>query len=155
MKDDPLDALDRRILNEVQRDAKQTMHVLAERVASSPATCHRRLSRLEAAGFVAQTVALVEPARSREPITAILGLTLSDQAKPRQDLVKDFLREQPAVRLAWMTTGEFDYIVVCAFPDVPALGRFVDTVISSDERFQRYTTFLSIEDLKFETLRRF
>lgn len=155
MKDDRLDALDRRILNEVQRDAKQTMHELAARVASTAATCHRRIKRLEDAGVAARTVTLAEPAQSNEPVTVVLGLTLSDQAKPRQDLVKDFLKAQIEIRMAWMTTGDFDYVVVCAFPDVSALGRFIDTIISRDERVQRFRTFISIEDIKFETLRRF
>ena len=43
---DPLDALDLRLLDLLQRDASLTNHELARRAHVSPATCLRRVKRL-------------------------------------------------------------------------------------------------------------
>ncbi|MBV8743194.1 MAG: winged helix-turn-helix transcriptional regulator, partial [Sinobacteraceae bacterium] len=48
-----LDRLDRRILDELQSDARIANQELAKRVGLSPAPCWRRLRRLEQEGFIA------------------------------------------------------------------------------------------------------
>ncbi|HEY2037307.1 MAG TPA: winged helix-turn-helix transcriptional regulator, partial [Steroidobacteraceae bacterium] len=48
----PLDRLDRRILDELQGDARISNQELAHRVGLSPAPCWRRLRRLEEEGFI-------------------------------------------------------------------------------------------------------
>jgi Lrp/AsnC family leucine-responsive transcriptional regulator len=47
-----LDRLDRRILEELQLDARISNQELAKRVGLSPAPCWRRLRRLEDSGFI-------------------------------------------------------------------------------------------------------
>jgi DNA-binding Lrp family transcriptional regulator len=155
VKENSLDRLDRRILNEVQRNAAQTMHEIAAKVSSTSATCHRRLKRLTEAGFITRTVAIADAARSNEPVTVVLGLVLADQARSHQNTLQDFLRNQSEIRTAWMTTGDFDYIIICAFRDVQALAHFIEKVISENESIRRYRSFIAIEDVKNETLRQF
>ena len=48
-----LDRLDRRILDELQADARISNQELAKRVGLSPAPCWRRLQRLERDGLIA------------------------------------------------------------------------------------------------------
>lgn len=110
-----LDDLDRRIVRELQRDASQSMTTLAERVASSPATCHRRYQRLKRAGYIRAVVALVDPALFGEAFTVTIGVKLKDQRVQGQREVRDFVAAHPRVMMAWMTTGEFDYVIVGAF----------------------------------------
>ena len=53
MSNRALDRLDRRILEELQADARISNQELAKRVGLSAAPCWRRLRRLEQAGFIA------------------------------------------------------------------------------------------------------
>ena len=56
-----LDAIDHRILNEVQADGRITNQALAERVGLSPSPCLRRVRALEEAGVIKGYVGLVDP----------------------------------------------------------------------------------------------
>ena len=48
----PVDAIDRKILAELQADGRLTVTDLAERVGLSVSPCHRRLHALERAGAI-------------------------------------------------------------------------------------------------------
>jgi len=58
-----IDAIDRRILRELQRDGALRNDVLAERVGLSPSPTLRRVRSLEEGGYVRSYVALLDPAR--------------------------------------------------------------------------------------------
>ena len=55
-----LDAADRRILRELQRDSSRPIAQLAEMVGLSHAPCWRRVQRLRADGFVVREAALLD-----------------------------------------------------------------------------------------------
>ncbi|MGB5837016.1 MAG: winged helix-turn-helix transcriptional regulator, partial [Albidovulum sp.] len=56
-----LDEIDRRILRALQRDASESIDVLADKVGLSRNACWRRIKMLEAAGTITKRVALVNP----------------------------------------------------------------------------------------------
>src|SRR5207245_3445260 len=56
------DDFDRKILRELQADARITNNELAERIGLSPSPCLRRVRRLEEAGVIRGYTALVDPA---------------------------------------------------------------------------------------------
>ncbi|TIU28689.1 MAG: winged helix-turn-helix transcriptional regulator, partial [Mesorhizobium sp.] len=55
-----LDAIDRRLLAELQRDGTLSVDQLSERVALSRNACWRRVRRLEVDGVITGRVALVD-----------------------------------------------------------------------------------------------
>ena len=57
-----IDAIDQRILSELQADGRITNHDLAGRVGLSPSPCLRRVRQLEEAGVIQRYVGLVDPA---------------------------------------------------------------------------------------------
>ncbi|HEY1393847.1 MAG TPA: Lrp/AsnC family transcriptional regulator, partial [Methylibium sp.] len=54
-----LDALDWRILDQLQQDASLSNQALAERVHVSPATCLRRVKRLVDSGVIEKRIAIL------------------------------------------------------------------------------------------------
>ena len=56
-----IDTSDARILNELQRDAAQSLERLGETVGLSRNACWRRIRALEDAGVITARVALVDP----------------------------------------------------------------------------------------------
>src|SRR5262249_2043920 len=56
-----IDAIDRAILDELQRDGRLSNVDLAQRVHLSPSACLRRVKALEDSGVIAQYVALLNP----------------------------------------------------------------------------------------------
>ena len=56
-----MDAIDRKILAEVQNDASLSVAEIGSRVGLSSTPCWKRLQRLEADGVITGRVALVDP----------------------------------------------------------------------------------------------
>src|SRR4051794_4448120 len=53
----PLDAIDRKILSQLQSDSRTTMHELADKVGLSISPCHRRVKLLEERGVITRYIA--------------------------------------------------------------------------------------------------
>ncbi|MFM2356750.1 MAG: hypothetical protein RLZZ528_2486, partial [Pseudomonadota bacterium] len=69
-----LDATDRRLLTVLQKDGRMTNAELSERVNLSPSACHRRVQRLEAEGFIAGYVALLDARKMGRPTTVFVEI---------------------------------------------------------------------------------
>jgi len=76
-----LDAIDRRIVTELQSNARLSNIELADRVGLSPSPCLRRVRRLEQDGYIDGYRASLRlgPHRSR-----LLGLSRRQDQRPRQ-----------------------------------------------------------------------
>jgi Lrp/AsnC family transcriptional regulator, leucine-responsive regulatory protein len=74
-----LDAIDWRILAELQSDASLSNQALAAKVHVSPATCLRRVRRLTEQGVIERRVALLSPDRLAMTLTAIAEVSLDAQ----------------------------------------------------------------------------
>jgi Lrp/AsnC family leucine-responsive transcriptional regulator len=61
-----VDAIDVRILSELQRDSSRSIAELGEAVGLSSSACHRRQRALEESGTIAGYGARIDPAAERE-----------------------------------------------------------------------------------------
>jgi DNA-binding Lrp family transcriptional regulator len=75
-KKDRMDAKDRQIIRELQKDGRITNQELAERVNLSPSPCLRRLRQLEETGVIAGYTALVDQKAYGLPITVFIRVRL-------------------------------------------------------------------------------
>src|SRR5258708_22663072 len=73
-----LDRVDRRILDELQGDARVSNQELAKRVGLSPAPCWRRLRRLEEEGFIDGYATLLNGPAAGLPILAYTLVSLEN-----------------------------------------------------------------------------
>ena len=73
-----LDRLDRKILSELQADARISNQELAKRVGLSTAPCWRRLRRLEEEGLIARYATLLNGAAVGWPIVAYALVSLEN-----------------------------------------------------------------------------
>src|SRR3954467_13829288 len=80
-----LDAIDRKILKEMQADGRITNVELARRVGISAPPCLRRVRALEEAGFIRGYRALLDQRKLGFELTVFALVHLSSQAEP--DLV--------------------------------------------------------------------
>src|ERR1051325_7683744 len=72
-----VDAIDLRILEILQRDARATQQEIARRVRLSQPSVADRIHKLEARGIIPGYVAKVDPAQLGKDITAFLGVGIS------------------------------------------------------------------------------
>ena len=106
-----LDAIDWKILSELQNDGRITNVELARRVAISAPPCLRRVRALEEAGYIRGYRALLDEKRLGYEVTMFALVHLSSQAEPDLAAFEAFVRGQPLVRECWMLSGEVDFIL--------------------------------------------
>jgi Lrp/AsnC family leucine-responsive transcriptional regulator len=120
-----LDAIDRRILAELQRDGRITNQALAERVGLSPTPCLRRVRLLEEAGVIGGYVAVLDQKTVGLPVSVFISIKLERQREEDLDRFAASVSRWPEVMECYLMTGQRDYLmrVVCA--DLPAFERFL------------------------------
>lgn len=118
-----LDAIDRRILAELQADGRISNQELSERVGLSPSPCLRRLRRLEAEGVIQRYVALVDPGSVGLGVTAFVRVRLDAQDDRHLAVFENAVAEFPEVMECYLMTGEADYQLRVI---VGSLGEFED-----------------------------
>lgn len=74
---EPVDAIDLRILEILQRDARVTQQEIARRVRLSQPSVADRIHKLEARGVILGYVAKVDPSHLGKDITAFIGVGIS------------------------------------------------------------------------------
>jgi DNA-binding Lrp family transcriptional regulator len=120
-----LDAIDWKILKELQDDGRMTNVELARRVGISAPPCLRRVRALEEAGFIKGYRALLDERLLGYDLTVFALVNLSSQAEADLADFVDFVRKQPYVRECWMLSGEIDFILKCVAPDLRSFQAFV------------------------------
>jgi DNA-binding Lrp family transcriptional regulator len=144
---DRLDALDRRILRELQDDGRITNVELARRVGISPPPCLRRLRALEEAGYIKGYRALLDAKLLGYDITVFALVHLSSQADADLRQFEEFVRGQPLVRECWMLSGEIDFILKCVAPDLKTFQSFV-TELTAAPHVRNVKTSLTLRNSK-------
>ncbi len=92
-----LDQFDRRILEELQRDARLTNGDLSERVNLSPSQCSRRRIRLEEDGFIKGYFAGLDRNRLGLGIVNIITVTLDTHNRDNAQRFAELVNRLPEV----------------------------------------------------------
>lgn len=118
-----LDRIDLKILRLLQNDGRLTNAELAEMVAVSPATCHRRTQRLFDDGFISQVRAMVAPQKIEMGALVMVGVVL-DRSTPESFAAF----EKAAAKLKFvldchLVAGDFDYFLKIRVRDMADFNR--------------------------------
>jgi Lrp/AsnC family leucine-responsive transcriptional regulator len=98
-----LDAVDRRILEELQQSARLSMAELGRRVSLSPPAVAERVQRLERSGVITGYHAQVDPRRIGYPVAAVVRVAPASRQLER---IREVARETPEVVECHRITGE-------------------------------------------------
>ncbi|WP_102109166.1 Lrp/AsnC family transcriptional regulator [Oceaniglobus roseus] len=145
-----LDAVDRRILAEVQADATLSMDALSERVGLSRNACWRRLRLLEESGVIRGRVALLDADRVGCPLSVIVLIRTSSHDAAWMARFDAAVRAMPQIVGAHRMSGDLDYLLRVRVADVPAYDRFYKALIARVPLSDISASFV-MEDLKDTT----
>lgn len=148
----PLDALDGRILDSLQRDASLTNQALAARVHASPATCLRRVKRLSLAGLIQKQVAILRPDAFGARLTAIVEVTLDRQGDEHQTAFETLAGQEEAVLQCYRVSPGPDFVLVIQVRDMPGYHTLAHRLFAGHSNVRNVKSFFSIYRSKFETL---
>ena len=124
-----MDALDRRILREVQRDCSMSAAVLAERCGTTESTALRRLRRLKRDGVVKREVAVLDGSKVGRGLSMILSIRLEREKPAELEAFRRRIAEHPDVTDFYFVTGTWDYVIVLTVSTMPDYDRFLREMI--------------------------
>jgi Lrp/AsnC family leucine-responsive transcriptional regulator len=115
-----LDAIDRRILSALQRDARLTNVELAEEVGLSPSPCLRRVRMLEEAGVIAGYHAELGRPEIGLGLTVFVGIKVERHHDKEATAFREAVSQLPEVVSCHLVSGETDFLVQVVVPDLAA-----------------------------------
>ncbi len=149
MKREPkLDAVDRRILQILQREARISNVDLARRVHLSPTPCFERMRRLEESGYITGYAAQLSPQKLGLGLLAFVEVSLDKTNPTAFDQFRDAVAAMPEVQECHMVAGGFDYLIKLRVTDMTAYRRFLGERISALPAVSRTHTYFVMEEVK-------
>jgi DNA-binding Lrp family transcriptional regulator len=125
-----MDALDARILSELQRDSAVTMATLAQRVGLSASACHRRVRLLEEAGFIAGYAARLDRRALALTMEVFVDITLASQSEDALEAFERAVARYEEILECWLTSGDHDYHLRVAARDMADFDRIHRSCLS-------------------------
>ncbi|BBB58457.1 AsnC family transcriptional regulator [Undibacterium sp. KW1] len=146
-----LDELDKRILQQLQKDASLTNHELALRVHASAPTCLRRVKRLTDEGIISRQVALLDASKLGAGLTAIVEITLDHQATEKLVEFEQLVAQEGAVQQCYRVSQGPDFVLVIQVADMAAYHALAHRLFATHANVRNVRSFFSILRSKFET----
>jgi DNA-binding Lrp family transcriptional regulator len=147
-----LDAIDWKILRELQDDGRMTNVELSKRVGISAPPCLRRVKRLEEAGVIKGYRALLSAPMLGMDVVAFCQIGLHHQSEAELKAFAEKTRKWPIVRRAWMVSGDSDFLLHCVASDLGTFQSFVIEELTSAPNVDTVRTALTIRQVKDEGL---
>lgn len=142
---DDLDQIDRKIIVELQRDARLPVTELAQRVGLSKTPVAARIRRLEETGLIAGYRALLSPIKMGLTHVTFVQISLSDTREPALTRFNAAVREIPEIDECYMIAGGFDYLVKIRTRDMQAFRQVMSEKVSALPYLNATSSFVSME----------
>lgn len=146
-----LDAIDLRILGELQRNGKLTNVELAARVGLSASPCLTRVRQLEREGVISNYVALIDPETLGLAISVFIQITLERQVEKALETFEARMNAFPEVMECYLMTGDSDYLVRLLVPDMATLERFIVKDLTTIPGIANIRSSLALKQVKYQT----
>lgn len=146
-----LDAIDLRILDQLQQDGALSNVELARRVHLSPSPCLARVKALEGAGVIQRYVALASAASLGLGLNVFINISLKTQSK---EALADFERriaEHDEVMECYLMTGDSDYLIRVAVTDIAALEKFILEQLTPIPGVEKIRSSFALKQVRYKT----
>ncbi|KVT65466.1 Lrp/AsnC family transcriptional regulator [Burkholderia ubonensis] len=144
----PLDAFDRKLLMEVQRDVQTPQNELGARVNLSTAAVNRRLRRLAEDGVIERYTAVVAPEKVGYALTIVVNVEMESEQIDQIDAMKRTFERCPQVQQCYYVTGEWDFVLILTVRDMDQYNALTRQLFFSNNNVKRFKTLVSMGRVK-------
>jgi Transcriptional regulators len=149
--DRQIDAIDRKLLHELQRDASISHAELAERVGASTASCWRRIRALEADGVLGRQVRLVNAARLGRGVNVICHIKIKNHSIETTEAFEDFIASRDEIIECYSMSGDWDYLLRIMVSDVEDYNRFLMRTVLRHPSVATGSSHFALSQVKYTT----
>lgn len=143
-----LDDIDRRLLQDLQADARLSNAELARRVQLSSPGLQKRLRRLEEAGIIRGYQAIVEHEAAGYDMLCFVQATLQRHEPNAVENFKTCIRDIPEVLECYHITGEYDYLLKVVVRNRKHLEQFILETLTPVKGMDKIRTSLVLNEIK-------
>ena len=143
-----LDALDRRILNALQRDGRMQNVELAKEVGLSPSPCLRRVRLLEEDGVIERYVAVLNANKVGKGLTVFARVWLKGQDVETVDYFTEAVRKLPEVVECHLMAGDCDFLLRIVAADLDDYRQFQIKHLTRIKGVQSVKTEIPMQKIK-------
>jgi Lrp/AsnC family transcriptional regulator len=145
-----MDAIDRKILAVLQKDASLSVAEIGNRVGLSSTPCWKRIQRLEADGVIQRRVAIVDQDRLGLGVTVFVSVETGDHSEEWLKRFADAVSGLPEVMEFYRMAGDVDYMLRVVVPDIPGYDAFYKRLIATVP-LKNVTSRFAMEKIKSTT----
>ena len=145
-----LDSFDRQILDCLQVDADMPLAEVARKVGLSTTPCWRRINRLQEQGIIRARVALLDRKAVNAGVTVFVAVRTAQHSAQWLARFAKAIATFPEVMDCYRMSGEIDYLIRLALPDIEAYDAFYKRLIAKIE-LSDVTSMFAMEEIKSTT----
>lgn len=151
MPEPVLDAIDWKILDLIQANARISNVELARAVNLSPSPCLNRVRALEASGIISRYVTLLDPLRLGLTVSVFIQVSLEKQVRDALDVFESSVLARDEVMECYLMTGDADYLLRVVVPDVQSLERFIVDHLARIPGVASIKSSFALKQVKYKT----
>jgi Lrp/AsnC family transcriptional regulator, leucine-responsive regulatory protein len=145
-----LDRYSRRILVELQRDARLTVQQLSERVGLSATPCWKRIKQMEASGVIRGYTALIDRDKIGLGLRVVVEANLQQHGEAEVRRFERAVADSPAIVQCCSTTGQADYILTVLVPDIRRFELFLHDTLFKLPGITHVRSSIVLREIKAE-----
>jgi Lrp/AsnC family leucine-responsive transcriptional regulator len=146
-----LDAVDLKILEQLQEDSSLTNVELAKRVHLSASPCLMRVKALESEGVIKRYVALSDPHKLGLGLNVFISISLKEQSKLALSDFEASICKHEEVMECYLMTGDSDYLIRVAVADIAALERFILERLTPIPGIEKIRSSFALKQVRYKT----
>jgi DNA-binding Lrp family transcriptional regulator len=145
-----LDQTDLRLLELLQQDASLSNQELSERALTSPATALRRVRRMLDEGVIDRRVAILNPDRLPETLSAIVEITLDRQGAEHLQAFEARVAGDAEVQQLWRVSPGPDFVLVVCCAGMSGYQALAERLFTQDANVRNVKAFFGVRRAKFD-----
>jgi DNA-binding Lrp family transcriptional regulator len=146
-----MDDFDIKLLKALQEDGGLTNNELAERIGLSASQCSRRRAALEESGVIESYHAVLSPAALGLDVLVFIRIGLATQSPDSGQAFVRLIAGIEEVQEAFSLTGDADFLIKMAVPDLKTLSRLLNEVLLPHRSVAHVHSYVVLERVKQTT----
>lgn len=147
-----LDPIDLKIIEELQRDGKQSIKQLSQKINLSITPTHERIKKIEASGIIEKYVAIVNPELLGKNLIVYCQVTLVQHEDNAFKKFEDYVNSISKILEVSYIAGSFDILLKIILKDMNEYQNFVLKEMSQLEIISNIQSSFVIKQIKNDTL---
>lgn len=139
-----MDAVDRKILELLQENARTSIATLSEEAGASTASIQRRLKKMREDGTILSDNVVIDQEKAGFDVSAIISVDLERDRIDEIDAFKRRARKDPQVQHCYCVAGDCDFVLVVIARSIKDYEAFTHRFFFQDKSVRRFRTSIVV-----------